>query len=181
MSGFLQVSEQLFLLSLSLCQPPHVINSLCLLHSQRREMSLYSFLWHFLPFLPEPFSCCWAVVLVHMLLWDQLTHSHQQVALQMNTQYRPEWYVPYLCLLSFTYLLSAQQKWQDFARLSSRKSTELLCEYKLICANNNYIAYLLWGWLSRRIKPRTKELDFFLANMAGINLHSVIIHYFSFQ
>lgn len=47
-----------------------------------------------------------------------------------------------------------------FPRLLSRKSMKLSCEYKLICVMTTQ-PYLLWDWLSRKIKPRTKRSRIF--------------------
>lgn len=168
LSGYLNSSS----LSLFSRWAPYVTNVLCLLHDQRGETSPYRFLHAFYPFFQS-----WAVVPACTLLWAQLAHSHQQVALQMCTQHRPEWYISYLCLLSFTHPLSAQQKWQGLlpSAVVQEINTALmwiqayLCKWRLHSHTYIYLRRLT-------VQKKKKRVEFFLLNMAGFILHSVITH-----
>lgn len=149
----------------------------CVSSTTKEGKCLYSFLWLFSRFLPDPFSCCWAALFVHMLLWDQLTHINKWYSKWIHSTDLSDTYLIYVyCHLHICSVLT-RSGWTYFFRLLSGKSTELSCEYKLTCANKDYTTNLLKGWLSRWIKLRTKELDFFLVNMVGISLHFVTIHY----
>lgn len=149
LSGYLNSSS----LSLFSRWPPYVTNVSCLLHDQRGETSPYRFLHAFYPSFQS-----WAVVPACTLLWDQLAHSHQQVALQRRTQHRPEWYISYLCLLSFTHLLSAQQKWQGL--LPSAVVQEIntaVMWIKLICVSENHTAIHIYIYLRRLTVQKKKK------------------------